>query len=175
VFPSIDDEFITPRLPVGKYYLSIDCVPGIVYSGYVEVEKDRVTSFTDHIAQMIVSLQDQRAETAKSLEKAKDTKINAQLSLGVGIVGAIGAVASYIEGAKVKSTYDAATDSAEAASLRMQVQLYQILFPVAATIGGGGLAISLVLNGQSNTSSLQKSIDDIDEQIRELQRRAWNL
>lgn len=175
VLPSIDDEFITPWLPVGKYYLSIDCVSGTVYTGYVEVEKDRVTLFTDHIAQMIVSLQDQRAETAKSLEKAKDTKINAQLSLGVGIVGAIGAVASYIEGAKVKSTYDAATDSAEAASLRMQVQLYQILFPVAATIGGGGLATSFVLNGQSNTSSLQRSIDDIDEQIRELQRRAWNL
>jgi len=37
------------------------------------------------------------------------------------------------------------------------------------------LGTSLVLFGQSNTSSLQKSIDDIDEQISELQRRGWNL
>jgi uncharacterized membrane protein len=141
----------------------------------VEVQKDSVTSFTDHIAQIITSLQAQRAETAKRLEKAKDTKINAQLSLGVGIAGAIGAVASYIEGAKAKSAYNLATDSDEIASLRTQVQLYQVLFPVAATIGGAGLGTSLVLFGQSNTSSLQKSIDDIDEQISELQRKGWNL
>jgi len=175
VFPSIDDEFITPRLPVGTYYLSINYGLSTTYNGYADVEKDKVTSFTDHISQIITSLQAQRAETVKRLEKAKDTKINAQLSLGVGIVGAIGAVASYIEGAKVKSAYNLSTDSAEAASLRMQVQLYQILFPVAASIGGAGLGTSLVLHGQSNTSSLQKSIDDIDEQILKLQRRASNL
>jgi len=55
------------------------------------------------------------------------------------------------------------------------VQLYQILFPVAASIGGAGLGTSLVLHGQSNTSSLQESIDDIDYQILKLQRRASNL
>jgi len=175
VFPSIDDEFITPWLPVGTYYLSINCAPGTAYTGYVEVQKDSVTSFTDHIAQIITSLQAQRAETAKRIEKAKDTKINAQLSLGVGIAGAIGALAAYVKGAQVKSQYNAATDSDEAASLRLQVQQYQGLFSVAATIGGAGLGTSLVLFGQSNTSSLQKSIDDIDEQISELQRRGWNL
>lgn len=45
----------------------------------------------------------------------------------------------------------------------------------AALLRRAGLGTSLVLHAQSTTSYLQKSIDDIDEQILKLQRRSWSL
>lgn len=167
------NEFLSPALPVGKY--SIKVYGDYTYEGYIEVEKDNTAYVTGYIDSAIESLGTKRAEVVKNVQGRKSKATIAGVSLGVGILGVAGSVASYVLGIQAKNEYDAATDTASALAARSRVELYETLLPVTASVGGTGIGLSLILRTGTDISKLQQSIDEIDQQIHQLQMKKWGL
>jgi len=165
------NKFISPLLPVGRYYIKIE--GDYTYKGYVDVRKDETTIVKDYLDSAIDSMDAQREEIANNIQKLKNKASSARLSLGVGILGAVGAIASYAAGTQAYSDYKNAQDTATALAALDQVKLHETLVPISLALSGSGFLFSMILRGNADTSQLQESIDDIDRQIHIIQMMNW--
>ena len=82
-----------------------------------------------------------------------------------GILGAAGSAATYFLGQQAINLYKSATDPAVIAGTRDQLNLYGILLPASAAVGGIGLLLTPLFWSGPSATSLDDAIRALDESI----------
>jgi len=167
IFSESLKSFRSPLLPVGTYQVSV--MGKYAFDGWVTIKAHQETELPGYRDSMVTALYAERSEMQKTLSARKTKTTWGFVSLGAGILGAAGAIRVYELGIQAGKVYDAAVDTASAQSARKQVELYGVLFPVAAVAGGLGFGLSSsLLSGGPDPKALQQSIDMLDEQLKAL-------
>jgi uncharacterized caspase-like protein len=159
----------SPILPVGAYDVTIS--GKYAYTGTVTITALGETELPGYRDGVLASMSSERSGLQKSLAGKKRKTAWGIVSLGTGLLGAAGAVTTYVLGSQAGNAYSNATDTSSVQTYRSQAELYGTLFPVAAAVAGLGLGISPVLLwGGPDPQVLQRSIDSLNEQIKTLGR-----
>ena len=159
----------SPILPVGAYDVTVS--GKYTYTGTVTITAFGETELPGYRDGVLASMSSERSGLQKSLAGKKRKTAWGIVSLSTGLLGAAGAVTTYVLGLQAGTAYSNATDTSSAQTYRSQVELYGTFFPVAAAVAGLGLGLSPVLFwGGPDPQVLQRSIDSLNEQIETLGR-----
>ncbi len=152
----------------GEYAIAV----GTYYDGSVTVTPGGEVEPADYRSAMEARLDAaSEALTNKLVSKRKRTRAG-WISLATGILGGAGAGVVYYLGQQAMDSYNAQTTTASAGSAWNTVSLYETLFAAAALVGGVGLGLSPILLATGpDPRTLQRSIEDLDEGIRALQKQ----
>jgi len=161
--------FLSPLLPPGKYRVVIE---GELLQKALDlvaiISPDGQSEPAGYREAMTASLASAKEKEAKALvSRRTKTKIGF-ISLGAGLLGAAGAATTYALERQAMDAYQSAPSSSRAAELWKNVELLRTIFYATLGVGGVGLGLSPVFMIGTPPSSLEKSIQALDEGIKAL-------
>jgi hypothetical protein len=163
-------EYRSPPLPPGRFPVSIQ--GGALGDGVmveVVIASDGTSDHKTLREALISSLSEAIARDKSALTKRKGKSRIGYTSLGIGTLGAVGAVTFFILGDQAMEAYRAATTTEDAVEQRKIVETWQTLLYTSSGIGLIGLGLSPVfLLGKPSATELEKSIRTFDEGVRAL-------
>jgi len=162
-----DADFRSPLLPEGSYRISIS--GDYRYTTEIELPALAEIELPGYKSSLSAAMTARKDSMERSISGKSTRKKIGVITLSVGAVGAAGAVASYFLGSAAAEDLRTATDTASAEEAHKRYDIYSVIFPITAIIGGVGLGSSpfLLFIGPNN-DKLQKSIDSLDSQIKAL-------
>jgi hypothetical protein len=157
----------SPNLAAGTYTVSLSSP--YPYSQQITVEAGKTVELPQYRALLASAMQTEQ-DTYRAQKRAKSTKIGlGWATLSVGLVSSGGAIASYILGSQISSTYTSAQSTSQALSSRNQLQFYGTLLPITAVVGALGIGITPVLwSGGPDPVALQGSMDALEGSLKKL-------
>ncbi len=162
-----EGPFRSPLLPEGFYRIAIG--GDYRFSVQIEIPAYAEVELPGYADNLIKTMTARRASMEKSISGLGTKKKIGVITLSVGAVGAAGAIASYFLGAAAADDIRTATDTPTAEAAHKRYDVYSVIFPITAAIGGAGLGASpfFLLFGP-NEDKVKKSIESLDLQIKAL-------
>jgi uncharacterized caspase-like protein len=159
--------FRSPLIPEGRYRISIS--GDYKYTSDIDLPALAEIELPGYKSSLSAAMAARKLSMEKSIAGMSTRKKIGVITLSVGAVGALGAAASYFLGAKAAEDLRNAKDTDAALEAHKRYDIYSVIFPISAVIGGLGLGSTPILMFVGpNNEKLQKSIDSLDSQIKAL-------
>lgn len=158
--------FESSSLPPGTYQVNV--TGKYPYAERLELKPEERLELSAWKAAALDDARGRRASTQKAIS-ARETRKNAgYATLTVGVLGTGGAVASWYLATLAKDAYTAAQTSDALSKAHQDFELMQTLFYGSAIAGSLGFAVSPFLLSGPNAAELERSIRQLDEDIKAL-------
>jgi hypothetical protein len=159
-------SFESSAIAPGRYQVQV--TGSYPYKETIDLKPESRIELTGWKAFALNEAESKKHAAEKALS-SKESKTKAgYVTLSVGVLGSAGAVVTYFLGNAAKDAYNTAQTSEELAQAREQYTLMQSLFYGTAVAGGLGLAATPFLLTGQNPSDLEKTIRQLDEDIKAL-------
>ncbi len=162
-----DGPFRSPLIPEGSYRISIQ--GDFAYSTQLELRAYTEIELPGYKNSLLKSMNERKAGLERSIGGKATRKKIGIAALGVGVLGAAGAVASYYLGAAAAEDIRTAVDTPSAEEAHKRYDFYSVLFPISLGLGGLGLGTApFLLWLGPDEDKVKKSIESLDAQIKAL-------